>query len=85
MHAFTRRGDEEAQAFARELGAAWAGGSDEAPAAALDAGADGEDFLALLQRVPVRTHVQPYPLAEANSALDDLRHGRVRGAAVLVP
>lgn len=47
--------------------------------------ADGEEFFALLQRVPVRTHLQSYALADANSALDDLRHGRVRGAAVLVP
>lgn len=35
--AFTRPGDAEGQAFARELGAAWAGGSDEAPPRALDA------------------------------------------------
>jgi propanol-preferring alcohol dehydrogenase len=26
-----------------------------------------------------------YPLAEANAALDDLRNGRLRGAAVLIP
>jgi propanol-preferring alcohol dehydrogenase len=44
---------------------------------------DGEEFMALAPRVPVRTQVQVYPLAEADSALDDLRHGRVRGAAVL--
>jgi len=37
VHAFTRPGDVEAQAFARELGAAWAGGSDEAPPEPLDA------------------------------------------------
>ncbi len=35
--AFTRPGDEEGQAFAREIGASWAGGSDEAPPRALDA------------------------------------------------
>jgi propanol-preferring alcohol dehydrogenase len=46
---------------------------------------DGEAFLALAPRVPVRTVVQRYPLAAANAALDDLRAGRVRGAAVLVP
>ena len=34
-------------------------------------------------RVPVRTEVHPYPLADANSALDDLAHGRFEGAAVL--
>jgi alcohol dehydrogenase, propanol-preferring len=44
---------------------------------------DGEEFMALAPDVPVRTQVQAYPLSEANSALDDLRHGRVRGAAVL--
>lgn len=37
VHAFTRRGDAEGQAFARELGAVWAGASDEAPPVALDA------------------------------------------------
>jgi propanol-preferring alcohol dehydrogenase len=37
IFAFTRRGDEPAQAFARQLGAAWAGGSDEPPPAPLDA------------------------------------------------
>ena len=46
---------------------------------------DGEEFLAIAAEIPVRTQVQPYPLAEANRALDDLRHGRLRGAAVLVP
>ena len=47
--------------------------------------ADGEAFLALAPRVPVRTEVRPYPLADANRALDDLRAGRLTGAAVLVP
>src|SRR5262245_20324859 len=37
VFAFTRPGDREAQAFARELGAEWAGGSDEAPPEELDA------------------------------------------------
>jgi alcohol dehydrogenase, propanol-preferring len=37
VHAFTRSGDVEGQAFARKLGAVWAGGSDEAPPAPLDA------------------------------------------------
>ena len=37
VFAFTRRGDEAAQRFARELGCAWAGGSDEAPPDLLDA------------------------------------------------
>jgi propanol-preferring alcohol dehydrogenase len=44
---------------------------------------DGEEFLALAPQVPVRTQVTSYPLASANEALDDLRHGRFRGAAVL--
>ena len=47
--------------------------------------ADGDALLALAPRVPVRTEVTPYPLARANEALADLREGRLRGAAVLVP
>lgn len=140
FHAFTRPGDTEAQAFAGELGAAWAGGSDELPPEPLDAALvfapvgslvpaalravdkggvvvcggihmsdipsfpyrilweervlrsvanltrrDGEEFLALAPRIPVRTETRTYPLAEANRALRDLREGRIRGAAVLVP
>jgi alcohol dehydrogenase, propanol-preferring len=138
VFAFTREGDAETQAFARQLGAEWAGGSEEAPpeeldgaivfapvgalmTAALRASAkgariisagihmsdipsfpyaelwgerslgsvanltrrDGEEFVALAPRVPVRTEVSVYPLEEANRALDDLRAGRFRGAAVL--
>jgi propanol-preferring alcohol dehydrogenase len=140
VHAFTRPGDTEAQAFARALGATWAGASGEAPPEPLDAaiifapvGAlvpealrqtarggtvvcagihmsdipsfpyrllweerslrsvanltrrDAEEFLALAPRVPVKTHTKNYPLAEANLALDDLRRGRLQGAAVLRP
>ncbi len=44
---------------------------------------DGEEFIALAPEVPVETEIQVYPLAEANKALDDMRHGRVRGTAVL--
>ena len=44
---------------------------------------DGEEFMALAPSVPVHTEIQLYALADANRALDDLRHGRVRGAAVL--
>jgi propanol-preferring alcohol dehydrogenase len=44
---------------------------------------DGEEFLALAPRVPVRTEVTAYPLDAANEALDDLRSGSVHGAAVL--
>jgi alcohol dehydrogenase, propanol-preferring len=138
--AFTRPGDASGQAFARSLGAAWAGGGDERPPRELDAAlifapagplvpaalatvrkggvvvcggihmsdipafpyallwgerevrsvanltrADGEDFFALLARTPLRTHVRPYALADANQAVDDLRAGRIEGAAVLVP
>jgi propanol-preferring alcohol dehydrogenase len=139
VHAFTRPGDAPAQEFARSLGAAWAGGSDEAPPEPLDAAIifapvgelvpaalravrkggvvvcagihmsdipsfpysilweervvrsvanltrrDGEEFLALAPRVPVQTEVHPYPLEQANEALDDLREGRFTGAAVIV-
>jgi propanol-preferring alcohol dehydrogenase len=138
VFAFTSPGDAEAQRFARELGAVWAGGSDEAPPEPLDAaiifapvgalvptalravergGAvvcagihmsaipsfsydllwgervlrsvanltrrDGEDFLALAPKVPVKTRTVPYRLEDANQALDDLRAGRLTGAAVL--
>jgi len=138
VYAFTRPGDSATQAFARQLGAVWAGDSDVLPPEPLDAailfapvGAlvplalqavikggvvvcagihmsdvpafpyrllweerhirsvanltrqDGEEFLALAPRVPVRTTVRRYPLAAANTALDDLRHGRFEGAAVL--
>ncbi len=140
VFAFTREGDLEAQAFARELGAEWAGASSERPPEELDAailfaplGAlvptalravarggtvvcagihmsdipsfpyallwgertlrsvanltrrDGQEFLALAPRVPVRTAVERFPLARANDALERLRSGRLRGAAVLVP
>jgi propanol-preferring alcohol dehydrogenase len=44
---------------------------------------DGEEFLALAARIPVQVTTTPYPLAEADRALADLAHGRVRGAAVL--
>src|SRR5438270_5100507 len=44
---------------------------------------DGEDFMKIASLTPIRTEVKPYPLAEANTALDDLAHGRFRGAAVL--
>ncbi|WP_173834958.1 zinc-dependent alcohol dehydrogenase family protein [Halomonas sp. HG01] len=140
LYAFTRPGDTEAQAFARRLGAAWAGGSDQAPPEPLDAALlfapvgelvpialshvrpggtvvsggihmsdipsfpyrllweerslrsvanltrrDGDEFLALAPQVPIRTETVAYPLEDANRALDDLRAGRLSGAAVLVP
>ena len=46
---------------------------------------DGEEFLMLAPSVPVHTEVETHPLADANVALDNLREGSVRGAAVLVP
>jgi alcohol dehydrogenase, propanol-preferring len=138
VFAFTRPGDAEGQAFARELGAEWAGGSDEAPPEELDAaiifapvGAlvpvalralakagsvvcagihmsdipgfpyellwgervvrsvanlsrrDGDEFLALAPRVPVRVRLKSFALEEANEAIDHLRRGEVHGSAVL--
>jgi propanol-preferring alcohol dehydrogenase len=47
--------------------------------------ADGEEFLALAPQVPVRTEVETHPLDQANDALDRLRAGAFRGAAVVVP
>jgi propanol-preferring alcohol dehydrogenase len=44
---------------------------------------DGEEFLPLAAQVPVVTEIQTYPLAAANRALDDMRHGRFGGSAVL--
>jgi propanol-preferring alcohol dehydrogenase len=44
---------------------------------------DGEEFLPLAASVPVETRIKVYPLADANRALDDIRHGRVEGSAVL--
>jgi len=140
VYAFTRPGDAEAQRFARELGAVWAGGSTDRPPVELDAailfapvGAlvpaalaavakggvvvcggihmsdipafpyrllwgervvrsvanltrrDGEEFLALAPKVPVRTEVHTLPLTEANEALRRLRAGEVQGAEVLIP
>jgi propanol-preferring alcohol dehydrogenase len=140
IYAFTRPGDEEAKAFALNLGAAWAGASGELPPEKLDAAIifapvgelvpyalravdkggivvcggihmsdipsfpysilweersicsvanltrrDGQEFMALAPRVPVRTEVQTFSLEEANEALAKLRAGHIHGAAVLVP
>jgi propanol-preferring alcohol dehydrogenase len=140
VHAFTRPGDLEGQAFARALGAAWAGGADELPPRALEAAIlfapagelvpqalkavrkggrvvcagihmsdipsfpyrllweerevvsvanltrhDGHDFLLLAAGLRLHAEVTRYPLARANEALADLRAGRIRGAAVLLP
>jgi propanol-preferring alcohol dehydrogenase len=139
VYAFTRPGDRNGQAFARQLGAVWAGDSDCLPPQRLDAailfapvGAlvpvalqavtkgsavicagihmsdipsfpyhllwgertlrsvanltreDGIEFFDLISRVPVKTHIETFPLADANEALARLREGRIQGAAVLV-
>lgn len=47
--------------------------------------ADGDEFLALVQRTPITTHTTTYPLSEANAALNALRTGALVGAAVLLP
>jgi alcohol dehydrogenase, propanol-preferring len=44
---------------------------------------DGQEFLALAPQVPVQTEVELFPLEQANEALERLRSGRIRGAAVL--
>ena len=46
---------------------------------------DAEEFLRIAPLVPVRTEIECFPLADANRALDALRSGHVRGAAVLLP
>ena len=139
VYAFTREGDDEAQAFARKLGVIWAGNSTEPPPEELDAAIifapvgslvpaalkavrkggvvvaggihmsditsfpyellwgerilrsvanltrqDAEAFLELAPRIPVKTHVEPFPLRQANEALARLRDGRLQGAAVLL-
>jgi len=45
---------------------------------------DGLQFMKLAPEIPIRTELHPYPLKKANEALDDLRNGRMKGAAVLV-
>jgi propanol-preferring alcohol dehydrogenase len=140
VYAFTTPGDQAAQDFARALGCVWAGGSDQAAPAELDAAIifapvgslvpaalaavhkggvvvlggiymsdlpsmpyallwgertvrsvanltrrDAEEFLELAGRSAIATHVVPFALADANSALNQLRAGKLTGAAVLVP
>jgi propanol-preferring alcohol dehydrogenase len=140
VYAFTKPGDAAGQAFARELGAVWAGASDESPPALLDAAiifaavgalvpaalaavrkggrvvcagihmsdiptfpysllwgertissvanlthADGTEFMRLAASVELTPTVERFDLEDANEALERLRTGRLRGAAVLVP
>ncbi|MET0499876.1 MAG: zinc-dependent alcohol dehydrogenase family protein [Steroidobacteraceae bacterium] len=46
---------------------------------------DGIEFLELAAKLRIRTHVETFPLDQANTALDRLRNGQLSGAAVLVP
>ena len=140
IYAFTRPGDDAAKTFALNLGAVWAGGSNELPPEKLDTAIifapagelvpqalravgkggvvvcggihmsdipafpysilweersicsvanltrrDGEEFLELAPKVPVRTEVLTFPLEAANEALHRLRSGKLQGVvAVLV-
>jgi propanol-preferring alcohol dehydrogenase len=45
---------------------------------------DADDFMSIAPRVPVRTAIRAFPLAQANQALDQLEKGRLEGAAVLI-
>ena len=45
---------------------------------------DGEEFMKVAASFPIQTTVQPYELSGTNEALNDLRTGKVQGAAVLV-
>ncbi len=138
VYAFTRKGDIQAQAFARKLGCVWADNSDESPPHALDAAlifapagelvptalahvrpggtvvcagihmsdipsfpysllwqersvrsvanltrADGVAFFEAIAGIRMETHITTYGLEQANEALNDLRSGRLVGAAVL--
>lgn len=85
VFAFNRDGDEAAQAFARELGASWVGGSEQEPpeqeervlrSVANLTRQDAREMLDLAPRVPVQTKVSTYRLEDAARALDDLRNGR---------
>jgi propanol-preferring alcohol dehydrogenase len=44
---------------------------------------DGEDFMVIAPKVPIRTFVETFPLGDANEALARFRNGQVRGSAVL--
>jgi len=46
---------------------------------------DGDEFLAIAAKIPVRTTTTAFPLQDANEALARLRDGPIKGAAVLVP
>jgi propanol-preferring alcohol dehydrogenase len=44
---------------------------------------DGDEFLEIAPRVPVKTHTETFPLEQANTALDRFRAGKLKGTAVL--
>lgn len=46
---------------------------------------DGLDFFTLLRTCPLQTQVTTYPLDKADQALEDLRHGKFQGSAVIIP
>jgi alcohol dehydrogenase, propanol-preferring len=46
---------------------------------------DAAEFMRIAPAVPVRTHIETFPLSAANEALRRLREGRLQGAAVLLP
>lgn len=45
---------------------------------------DGDEFLNIAPTIPVTTEIKTYPLSKANDALNDIRNGKIHGAAVLV-
>jgi alcohol dehydrogenase, propanol-preferring len=47
--------------------------------------ADGDDFFKRISDVQINTHVRQFPLAGLNDAIDQFRHGKIKGAAVIVP
>ncbi len=46
---------------------------------------DGLNFMKIASQIPIKLHVKTYPLFEANGALNDLKNGKIKGAAVLIP
>lgn len=47
--------------------------------------ADGREFLGLAARIGLKTSTTAFPLRQANQALEEVREGRLDGAAVLIP
>ena len=44
---------------------------------------DGKDFMSLASELHIHPKITTYAMEDANQALDDLRHGRINGTAVL--